>query len=254
VNNYSTLFSLAGRVVVVTGASEGIGRDLAVGFAGAGADVVVCSRRREKLVEVCAQIAKTGRRAELFCLDVRDARTIGQLKEFIARRFGKVDVLFNNASFSVRKPAWEITEEDWNGVFDTGLKGLFFCCQIIGSLMCDRNYGKIINMSSTYSRTVAQDRSVYAAMKAGVSHLTEALAVEWAPFGIRVNALAPTAVKTPSRNLSEEVQKKVLSRIPLGRFATAEDLIGAAIYLASPASDFVTGQTLFVDGGWTAHG
>jgi len=254
VNNYSTRFSLAGRVVVVTGASEGIGRDLAIGFAGAGADVVVCSRRKQKLEEVCAEIAKTGRRAELFSLDVRDAKTIGQLKEFLARQFGKVDVLFNNASFSVRKPAWEITEEDWNGVFDTGLKGLFFCCQIIGSLMRDRNYGKIINMSSTYSRTVAQDRSVYAAMKAGVSHLTEALAVEWAPFGIRVNALAPTAVKTPSRNLSEEVQKKVLSRIPLGRFATAEDLIGATIYLASPASDFVTGQTLFVDGGWTAHG
>ncbi len=253
-NNYSNFFSLEGRVVVVTGASEGIGRDLAVGLASAGAQLVVCSRRKQKLEEVCAEIEKCGRRAESFVLDVRDLRAIEQLKDFIVRRYGRIDVLVNSAGFSVRKPAWDIAEDDWDGVFDVGLKGLFFCCQIIGSIMRSQNYGKIINMSSTYSRSVAQDRSVYAAMKAGVSHLTEALAVEWARFGIRVNALAPTAVKTASRNLQGDVLKYVLSRIPLGRFATLEDLIGAAIYLASPASDFVTGQTLFVDGGWTAAG
>jgi 2-deoxy-D-gluconate 3-dehydrogenase len=254
VTNYSSLFSLEGRVVVVTGASEGIGRDLALGFAKAGAQLVLCSRRREKLEEASAEIEKCGRRAELFVLDVREVRMIGQLKEFIAQRFGRVDVLVNNAGFSIRKPAWDVTEEEWDGVLDVGLKGLFFCCQIIGSLMRGQSYGKIINMSSTYSRTVAQDRSVYAAMKAAVSHLTEALAIEWARFGIRVNALAPTTVETPSRKWTPEVRNYLLSRIPLGRFATIDDLIGGALYLASPASDFVTGQTLFVDGGWTAAG
>jgi NAD(P)-dependent dehydrogenase (short-subunit alcohol dehydrogenase family) len=253
-NNCSSLFSLEGRVVVVTGASAGIGRDLAIGFANAGADVLVCSRRKQELEEVCAEIRKVGSRAELFVLDVRDTKSIENLKQFITQQFGRIDVLVNNACFSVRKPAWDVTEEEWDSVHDVGLKGLFFCCQIIGTLMRGQNYGKIINMSSTYSRTVSQDRSTYAIMKAGVSHLTEALAVEWAPSGVRVNALAPTAVRTPSRDLQGEVLQNVLSRIPLGRFATIEDIIGAAVYLASPASDFVTGQTLFVDGGWTARG
>lgn len=247
-------FSLTDRVATVTGASEGIGRAIALGLAEAGAEVIVCSRREEKLKEVKAEIEKMGRRAEVYILDVCKLRDIEKLKDFILERFGKVDILVNNAGFTVTKPAWEVTEDEWNLMIDTGFKGLFFCCQIIGSIMRPRGYGKIINLSSTFSRSIVKGRSVYGGIKAGVSHLTEALAFEWAPDGIRVNALAPTAVLTPSRQqtLKGEVLQRILSRIPLGRLATPEDLVGAAIYLSSPASDFVTGHTLFVDGGWVA--
>jgi len=247
-------FSLDGKVAVITGASEGIGEALALGLAEVGAEIILCSRREAKLKEVQAQMNKTGLRAEIFVLDVCKLGDIQRLKDFILERFGKVDILVNNAGFTVTKPAWEVTEEEWNLMVDTGFKGLFFCCQVIGSIMRQHGYGKILNLSSTFSRSIIRGRSVYGGIKAGVSHLTEALALEWASDGIRVNALAPTAVLTPSRKetLKGEVLQRILSRIPLGRLATPEDLVNATIYLSSPASDFVTGQTLFVDGGWIA--
>ena len=247
-------FSLDGKVAVITGASEGIGEALALGLAEVGAEVILCSRREAKLKEVQAQMNKTGLRAEIFVLDVCKLGDIQRLKDFILERFGKVDILVNNAGFTVTKPAWEVTEEEWNLMVDTGFKGLFFCCQVIGSIMRQHGYGKILNLSSTFSLSIIRGRSVYGGIKAGVSHLTEALALEWASDGIRVNALAPTAVLTPSRKetLKGEVLQRILSRIPLGRLATPEDLVNATIYLSSPASDFVTGQTLFVDGGWIA--
>jgi 2-deoxy-D-gluconate 3-dehydrogenase len=241
-------------VAAVTGASEGIGKDIALGLADAGADVVICSRREETLKEVKAAIEKLGRRAEVCSLDVRELGDLQRLKDLILRRFGKVDILVNAAGFTVTKPAWDVDEEEWDRMADTGFKGLFFSCQIIGSIMRQRGYGKILNLSSTFSRSTIKGRSVYAGIKAGVSHLTEALALEWASDGIRVNALAPTAVLTPSREqiLKGELLERVLARIPLGRLATPDDLVGAAIYLSSAASDFVTGHTLFVDGGWVA--
>jgi NAD(P)-dependent dehydrogenase (short-subunit alcohol dehydrogenase family) len=247
-------FSLQGRVAIVTGATEGIGRGLAVGLAEAGADVVVCARREDALREIQGEIARTGRRGEACPLDVCRTADIERLRDFTLQRFGKVDILVNAAGFTVTKPAWETTEDEWDRMVDTGFKGLFFCCQIVGGAMRARGYGKIINLSSTFSRSIIKGRSVYGGIKAGVTHLTEALAMEWAPDGIRVNALAPTAVLTPSRAslLQGEVLERILARIPLGRLATPADLTGAAVYLASAASDFVTGQTLFVDGGWVA--
>ncbi len=247
-------FSLANRVAIVTGATEGIGRGLAVGLAEAGADVVVCGRRADVLREVQAEIAQTGRRGATCALDVCKTADIERARDFTLKQFGKVDILVNAAGFTVTKPAWDMAEDEWDRMVDTGFKGLFFCCQIIGAAMRANGYGKIVNLSSTFSRSIIPGRSVYGGIKAGVTHLTEALAMEWAADGIRVNALAPTAVLTPSRAglLQGEVLERILTRIPLGRLATPEDLTGAAVYLASPASDFVTGQTLFVDGGWVA--
>ena len=252
--NHLENFSLEGKVAVVTGASEGIGRDLAIGLAAAGADVVVSSRREKELMEVKAEIEELGRKSEIFVLDVCKLGEIERMRDFVKDKFGRADILITNAGYTVTKPAWDMTESEWDVMVDVGFKGLFFSCQIIGSLMKEQGYGKIINLSSTFSRSLIPGRSVYAGIKAGVTHLTEALASEWAPQGIRVNAIAPTAVLTPSRAslLQGEVLEKILSRIPLKRLAATEDLVHAAIYLASPASDFVTGHTLFVDGGWVA--
>jgi 2-dehydro-3-deoxy-D-gluconate 5-dehydrogenase len=252
--NFLDRFSLAGRVAIVTGASEGIGESIALGLAEAGAEVLICSRREEKLKNVKAEIEKTGGKADLFVLDVCKLGDIERLRDFALKQYGRIDILVNNAAFTVTKPAWEVTEDEWNLMMDTGFKGLFFCCQIIGSTMRQRKYGKIINLSSTFSKSIIKGRSVYGGIKAGVSHLTEALALEWGVDGIRVNALAPTAVLTPSRRdlLKGEVLERILSRIPLGRLAAPEDLVNAAVYLSSPASDFITGHTLFVDGGWIA--
>ena len=247
-------FGLVDRVAVVTGASDGIGRELASGLASAGADIVLCGRSVEKLKQVKAEIEQIGRRAEVCPLDICKLDDLNQLKSFILDRFGRADILVNAAGYTVTKPAWDVEEAEWDMMLDTGFKGLFFCCQIVGSIMRERGYGKIINLSSTFSRCIIKGRSVYGGVKAGVSHLTEALALEWAEHGIRVNALAPTAVRTPSRStlLQGDFLKGILARIPLGRLATSDDLTNAAVYLSSPASDFVTGHTLFVDGGWVA--
>ena len=160
------------------------------------------------------------------------------------------------AGFGFTKPAIDVTEQDWDQLVDLHLKGTFFCSQFLGRLMIDRGYGKIINLSSTWSGSTDVGKSVYGLAKAGVSYLTAALSTEWAPFGVRVNAIAPTATLTENtiRSLRKDKAraKRLLSRIKLGRFAEASDLVGAALFLASPASDFVTGHTLFVDGGWHA--
>ncbi len=247
-------FDLTDKVALITGASEGIGRDIAIGLAEAGADIIICSRREEKLSEVKEIAGETGRRVQTYAVDIQNVSEIAGLKAFIKTETGKVDILINNAGYVVTKPAWDVSENDWDTMVDTGFKGLFFCCQAVGSIMREQGYGKIINLGSTFSKSIVPGRSVYGGIKARIDHLTEALAMEWAPHGIRVNTLAPTAVNTPSRQVTLQgpILEKVLSRIPLGRLATPEDLMGAVIYLSSEASDFVTGQTLFVDGGWVA--
>jgi NAD(P)-dependent dehydrogenase (short-subunit alcohol dehydrogenase family) len=251
-------FRLDDRLVVVTGASEGIGRVFAESFARAGASLVLVSRRPEKLEEVRRAIADHGGDATAVPADVREIATIRAVAETV-RRLMQGDkrklVLVNNAGFGFTKPALEVTEQDWNTLFETHAKGAFFCSQQIGSLMIERGYGKIINMSSTWSVATQSGKSVYGAAKAAVSHLTAALSTEWAPHGVRVNALAPATTTTDSANdriLKDPARfEQIRGRIKLGEFAKPSDLVGAAIYLASGASDFVTGQTLFIDGGFT---
>jgi 2-deoxy-D-gluconate 3-dehydrogenase len=188
-------------------------------------------------------------------------RDIRSLERSVSRLVKGKDlklVLVNCAGFGFTKPALAVTEDDWDQLVDLHVKGTFFCSQSLGRLMIERGYGKIINLSSTWSGSTDLGKSVYGLAKAGVSYLTAALSTEWARFGVRVNAIAPTATLTENttRSLSEDKAraKRLLGRIKLGRFAEPSDLVGAALFLASPASDFVTGHTLFVDGGWHAAG
>jgi 2-deoxy-D-gluconate 3-dehydrogenase len=250
---------LDGRLAIVTGASEGIGRAIAESYAEAGARVVLIARRAEALETVRASIRASGGEAAALTADLS---RVGDISGFAARFRAEIDdgvsklVLVNNAGNDLTKPALDVTEADWDRVHDLHLKGAFFCAQAIGALMIARGYGKIINLSSTWSRSAGAGKSVYCAAKAGVSHMTAALSTEWAPLGVRVNALAPTAVMTEATRRALEANParaaELQKRIPLGRLSQTADLMGAALFLASEASDFMTGDTMFVDGGFVA--
>jgi 2-deoxy-D-gluconate 3-dehydrogenase len=258
-DNPLAAFRLDDRLIVVTGASQGIGRRFAEDFARAGAEVVLVSRRPDKLDEVRRAIAGRGGKAHVVAADVSklpDIRALAETVRTLAAGSERKIALVNNAGLGFTKAATDVNERDWAEVFEAQAKTAFFCCQQIGALMLERGYGKIVNMSSTWAVATDTGKSVYGAAKAAISHLTTALSTEWAPRGVRVNALAPTTT------LTEFVQQKraenparydrLLSQIKLGRYAEPQDLVGAAIFLASRASDFVTGQTLFVDGGFTS--
>ena len=257
-------FRLDGRLAVITGASDGIGRAFALAYSRSGAEVVLVSRTREKLLEVQRSVEAAGGRAHVIRADVSKIDDIRSIEQEVSALINSSKdkgkdlalVLVNCAGFGFTKPALEITEEDWDRILDVHAKGTFFCCQALGGLMIERGYGKIINLSSTWSTSTDLGKSVYGIAKAGVSYLTAALSTEWAPLGVRVNAIAPTSTLTESTSRSfrenEARAQKLLSRIKLGRFAEPSDLVGAAVFLASPASDFITGHTLFVDGGWQA--
>jgi len=254
-------FRLDGRLAVVTGASQGIGRAFALAYSRAGAEVILVSRGREKLLEAQRAVEGAGGTAHIICADLSKIDDIHRLEQGVLKLVEGRDlglVLVNSAGFGFTKPALEVTEEDWDKVLDVHSKGTFFCCQVFGRRMIERGYGKIINLSSTWSASTDVGKSVYGIAKAGVSYLTAALSTEWAPLGVRVNAIAPTSTLTENTSLAFREDparaERLRSRIKLGRFAEPSDLIGAALFLASPASDFISGHTLFVDGGWHAAG
>ncbi len=249
-------FRLDGKVAVVTGASRGIGRGLAVALAGAGASVAVTGRDLHTLEPVAAEIVDGGGRATAHVMDVREVDAIDACFAAIDAEHGSVDVLVNNAGLGANHPAEDVTEADWDDMMAVNLRGLFFCCRAAGRIMLDRGSGCIVNMSSQAGVVGIREHAVYSASKGGVNLLTKVLALEWSERGVTVNAVAPTFIYTPGtaeRLDQPEYREAVLRRIPIGRVGTIDDVAAAVIYLASPAAAMVTGHVLTVDGGWTAQ-
>ncbi len=248
-------FNLAGKVALVTGGGRGIGAHIALALAEAGADVGVAGRTLAQTQEVAARIRDLGRRSYAAYVDVTNVPSIRAMVEEVAGHFGRIDILVNNAGVNIIKYALDVTEEDWDQVLDTNLKGVFFCAQSVGRLMVAQKYGRIVNIASQMAAVGYYKRAAYCASKGGVAQITKVLAVEWARDNVTVNAVAPTFIETAmtAKMLQdEEFRQEVLRRIPMGRLGQPDEVIGAVIYLASDASSLVTGHTLFVDGGWTA--
>jgi NAD(P)-dependent dehydrogenase (short-subunit alcohol dehydrogenase family) len=245
------------RTAFVTGASQGIGAATAEVLAKDGYDVAVSSTDPAKLEPLLARLKKAGARAVPVALDVRSQPGIERAMADVTRAFGNLDVLVNNAGIPMKKAALDLTPADWDGVMQVNLAGAFFMSQQMGRhLVAAKRPGCIINIASTHGLVGLQGRSSYGIAKAGVLHMTRVLAYEWAEHNIRVNAVAPGRVDTPSREKSladPEFHKAMLSRVPLGRFATSDEVANAVRYLASPEAAYVTGQTLVLDGGLTSY-
>jgi NAD(P)-dependent dehydrogenase (short-subunit alcohol dehydrogenase family) len=248
---------LEGKVAVVVGGSSGIGKTIALGLAQAGADVVASARRMELVKALADEIEALGRRSLRVTCDVDDRESLEKLLRDCVAAFGKVDIMVNAAGITKRAPTLDFPEADWNRILETNLTGTLRSCQVFGRHMIERKYGRIINIASMGSFLALFEVAAYSASKSGLTSLTKSLAIEWAKHGICVNAIAPGYFRTP---LSEKLLvgtgrgNEVLMRTPMKRFGELDELVGAAVFLASEAASFVTGVVLPVDGGVLASG
>ena len=248
---------LTGKTAVVVGGTSGIGRAIALGLAEAGADVVPTSRRREQVEAAASEIEERGRRSVRVVSDVSDSTSLQNVLDTCIAAFGKVDILVNSAGRTKRAPTLDFLEEDWAAILDTNLTGTLRACQVFGRHMIERRYGRIVNIASLSTFVALHEAAAYSASKAAVASLTKSLAVEWAVHGVNVNAIAPGVFRTAlNQKLLDQSERgrEFLLRTPMRRFGKVEELAGAAVFLASDAASFVTGEILVVDGGFLASG
>jgi NAD(P)-dependent dehydrogenase (short-subunit alcohol dehydrogenase family) len=250
-------FDLGGKISLITGAGRGIGRATALALARAGSDVALVSRSKDQLDMVAKEIQDLGRKALTFPADLTQTQHLPSLTAKIARTMGTIDILVNNAGINIPQDSVDVTEEAWDAVMNINLKGAFFLAQAVGKVMIAQGRGgRIINISSQTGSVALAKRAVYCASKAGLNLITKVLAMDWAPHGILVNAVAPTFIETElTRDFlaDPEFRKYALAKNLLKRFGKPDDVAGAVLYLASPIANMVTGHVLLVDAGWTAH-
>jgi 2-deoxy-D-gluconate 3-dehydrogenase len=251
------LLSLSGKIALVTGAGSGIGKISAIQLAQNGAELILLGRNEKKLAETSSEISKSVEKCKWYSVDVTETKEISNSVQKIRKECGEIDILVNSAGVNIPQKAEDVTIEAWNTIMDTNVKGLFFCCQAVGlQSMIPRKQGVIVNISSQAGKVALPLRAAYCSSKGAVDQLTRVLAFEWAKYGIRVNAVAPTFVETPFTKemlIDQEFKDFVMNKIPLKRLATPLEVANAVCFLATNQSSMITGAIIPVDGGWTIH-